>query len=308
MVCSIRASVTTDPRCHSPEVCNLSQKRTERLNFIKRFCKNKLAVIGLVLLVLITVTVLVVPPLLPYDEAEIDVVAFSAAPSAQHLLGTDTTGRDVLARLLYGGRVSLFVGVVSTLISVVIGIPLGLLAAFYRGWFETLVMRATDIFMTIPSTILILFLVSMFGPSIVTVTVVIGVLGWTKFARQIYGTVLSVREKDYIEGGKAIGQRDSVIITRYILPNAIAPIFISITFRIASAIILESSLSFLGLGVQMPAASWGNMLYNAQSISILKSCQWMWLPPGLALMVTILSINFVGNGLRDALDPKTSIR
>lgn len=286
----------------------MTQKRTEWRNFLKRFYKNRLAVIGLIVLVLITVTVLIVPPFLPYDEAQIDAVAFSAPPSTQHVLGTDTTGRDVLSRLLYGGRVSLFVGVVSTLISVVIGIPLGLLAAFYRGWFETLVMRATDIFMTIPSTILILFLVSMFGPSIVTVTVVIGVLGWTKFARQIYGTVLSVREKDYVEGGKAIGQRDSVIITRYILPNAIAPIFISITFRIASAIILESSLSFLGMGVQMPAASWGNMLYNAQSISILKNGQWMWLPPGLMLMVTILSINFIGNGLRDALDPKTSIR
>ena len=280
----------------------------EWINFARRYAKNKLAVLGLVVLILIAVIVLVVPPLLPYDEAQIDTAAFSAPSSAQHLLGTDTTGRDVLARLLYGGRVSLFVGIVSTLISVAIGIPLGLLAAFYRGWFETLVMRATDIFMTIPSTILILFLVSMFGPSIVTVTVVIGVLGWTKFARQIYGTVLSVREKDYVEGGKAIGQRDSVIITRYILPNAIAPIFISITFRIASAIILESSLSFLGMGVQMPAASWGNMLYNAQSITILKDCQWMWLPPGLALMVTILCINFVGNGLRDALDPKTSVR
>lgn len=277
-------------------------------NFIKRFCKNKLAVLGLIVLVVVTIIVLVVPPLLPYDEAQIDVVAFNAPPSEQHVLGTDTTGRDVLSRLLYGGRVSLFVGIISTLISVAIGIPLGLLAAFYRGWFEILVMRATDIFMTIPSTILILFLVSMFGPSIVTVTVVIGVLGWTKFARQIYGTVLSVREKDYVEGGKAIGQRDGVIIARYILPNAIAPIFISITFRIASAIILESSLSFLGMGVQMPAASWGNMLYNAQSITILKSCQWMWLPPGLALMITILSINFIGNGLRDALDPKTSIR
>ena len=286
-------------------MCSLNQ---EWRNFIKRFCKNKLAVLGLIVLVVVTIIVLVVPPLLPYDEAQIDVVAFNVPPSEQHVLGTDTTGRDVLSRLLYGGRVSLFVGIISTLISVAIGIPLGLLAAFYRGWFETLVMRATDIFMTIPSTILILFLVSMFGPSIVTVTVVIGVLGWTKFARQIYGTVLSVREKDYVEGGKAIGQRDGVIIARYILPNAIAPIFISITFRIASAIILESSLSFLGMGVQMPAASWGNMLYNAQSITILKSCQWMWLPPGLALMITILSINFIGNGLRDALDPKTSIR
>jgi len=277
-------------------------------NFVKRYCNNKLAVLGLVIFFLIVAVVLIAPLLIPYGEAEIDVAAFSAAPSSKHLLGTDTVGRDVLARLLYGGRVSLFVGVVSTAISVVIGIPLGLLAAFYRGWFETIVMRAADIFMTIPSTILILFLVSMFGPSIITVTVVIGVLGWTKFARQIFGTVLAVREKDYIEGGRAVGQKDSVIIAKYILPNAIAPIFISITFRIAAAIIQESSLSFLGMGVQMPAASWGNMLYNAQSITILKSCQWMWIPPGVALVITILSINFIGNGLRDALDPKTALR
>lgn len=286
----------------------MSQKKTEWLNFIKRFCKNKLAVTGLIILLTILLVVLIMPFAMPYTEAEIDAAAFNGPPSQTHRLGTDTTGRDVLTRLLYGGRVSLFVGVVSTAISVAIGIPLGLLAAFYRGWIETIIMRATDIFMTIPSTILILFLVSMFGPSIITVTVVIGVLGWTKFARQIFGTVLAVREKDYIEGGRAIGQRDSVIIRKYILPNAIAPIFISITFRIASAILLESSLSFLGLGVQMPAASWGNMLYNAQSITILKDCLWMWLPPGLALVVTILSINFVGNGLRDALDPKTSLQ
>lgn len=286
----------------------MSQRKTEWRNFVKRYCNNKLAVLGLVIFFLIVAVVLIAPLLIPYGEAEIDVAAFSAAPSSKHLLGTDTVGRDVLARLLHGGRVSLFVGVVSTAISVVIGIPLGLLAAFYRGWFETIVMRAADIFMTIPSTILILFLVSMFGPSIITVTVVIGVLGWTKFARQIFGTVLAVREKDYIEGGRAVGQKDSVIIAKYILPNAIAPIFISITFRIAAAIIQESSLSFLGMGVQMPAASWGNMLYNAQSITILKSCQWMWIPPGVALVITILSINFIGNGLRDALDPKTALR
>ena len=285
----------------------MDQKKTERINFVKRFCKNKLAVAGLIVLTAIMLAVLILPFFSPYGEAEIDVTSFSSPPSQAHLLGTETTGRDVLARLLYGGRVSLFVGMVSTAISVVIGIPLGLLAAFYRGWIETVVMRATDIFMTIPSTILILFLVSMFGPSIITVTVVIGVLGWTKFARQIFGSVLAVREKDYIEGGRAIGQRDSVI-RKYILPNAIAPIFISITFRIASAILLESSLSFLGMGVQMPKASWGNMLYNAQSITILKDCQWMWLPLGLALVVTILSINFVGNGLRDALDPKTALQ
>ncbi|HOO81653.1 MAG TPA: ABC transporter permease [Alphaproteobacteria bacterium] len=286
----------------------MSQKKAGFRNFIKRYSRNRLAVFGFFTFILIALVVLILPSFLPFTESQIDATAFNQAPGGNHLLGTDDVGRDVLARLLYGGRVSLFVGIMSTAISVIIGIPLGLLAAFYRGALETMVMRASDIFMTIPSTILILFLVSMFGPSIVTVTVVIGVLGWTKFARQIYGTVLSVREKDYVEGGIAIGEKDSRVITKYILPNAIAPIFISITFRIASAIILESSLSFLGMGVQPPAASWGNMLYNAQSITILKSRAWMWLPPGLMLMTTILSINFIGNGLRDALDPKTSIR
>lgn len=290
------------------EIKLMNRDKKEFRNFLKRYAKNKLAVAGLCVLALVVLTVLILPHFLAFEEAQIDPLAFNAKPNNVHLLGTDTVGRDVLARLLYGGRVSLFVGVVSTMISVGIGIPLGLLAAFYRGWFEMIVMRLADIFMTVPSTILILFLVSMFGPSIVTVTVVIGVLGWTKFARQIYGSVLTVREKDYIESAVAIGLKDSTIITRYILPNAVAPIFISITFRIASAIILESSLSFLGMGVQAPAASWGNMLYNAQSITILKSGVWMWLPPGLCLMITILSINFIGNGLRDALDPKTAIR
>lgn len=280
-------------------------KKTNK--YIRRYCQNKLAVVGFFVFLIIVISVLVIPPLLPYSESDIDVLSFNEPPSNRHPLGTDDVGRDVLARLLNGGRVSLYVGVISTAISVFIGIPLGLLAAFYRGVIETIIMRLTDIFMTIPSTILILFLVSIFGPSIVTVTVVIGVLGWTQFARQIFGTVLSVREKDYVEGGIAIGAPDKHVIGRYILPNAIAPIFISITFRIASSIIQESSLSFLGMGVQPPAASWGNMLYNAQSITILSRRTWMWLPPGILLILTILSINFIGNGLRDALDPKTEI-
>ncbi len=193
-----------------------------------------------------------------YSEAEIDPLAFNSPPGSEHILGTDDVGRDVLSRLLHGGRVSLFVGIASTFISVLIGIPLGLLAAFYRGAIEIVIMRLADIFMSFPSMIIILFLVSIFGPSIITVTLVIGILGWPKFARQIYGSVLSVKEKDYVEGGVAIGARDIRIIFNYILPNAIAPIFIAITFKIASSIILESSLSFFrNGGVQPPAASWG---------------------------------------------------
>lgn len=284
-----------------------SRRRSLFINFIKRYCKNKLAIAGFLVLVLISLIVIIVPPFLTYSEAEIDPLAFNAPPSSTHLLGGDDVGRDVLSRLLHGGRVSLFVGLASTFISVLIGIPLGILAAFYRGTVEIIIMRLSDVFLSFPSIILILFLVSIFGPSIITVTVVIGVLGWPLFARLIFGTVLSIKEKDYIEGAVAIGETAPSIIFKYILPNAVAPILIQITFRIAAAIVLESSLSFLGMGVQPPAASWGNMLYNAQSITILTERPWMWLPPGIALIVTILSINFIGNGLRDALDPKTKI-
>lgn len=284
-----------------------SRKRSLFINFLKRYCKNKLAIAGFVVLVVITLLVIIVPPFLTYSEAEINPTAFNEPPSETHLLGTDDVGRDILSRLMHGGRVSLFVGLTSTLISVLIGIPLGILAAFYRGIIEQIVMRLSDVFMSFPSIIFILYLVSFFGPSIITVTAVIGVLGWPLFARLIFGIVLSIKEKEYIEGAVAIGEKVSSIIFRYILPNAVAPILIQITFRIAAAIVLESSLSFLGMGVQPPAASWGNMLYNAQSITILTERPWMWLPPGIALMLTILSINFVGNGLRDALDPKTKI-
>ncbi|GGB39178.1 peptide ABC transporter permease [Lentibacillus populi] len=277
------------------------------LNFLKKYCENKLAILGLIVLIVIILLVIILPFFLRYTEAEIDALAFNAPPSSEHLLGGDDVGRDVLSRLIYGGRVSLFVGIISTFISVIIGIPLGVLAAYYRGYIESIIMRLADIFLSFPSIILILFLVSMFGPSIITVTVVIGVLGWPFFARLIYGNVLSVKEKDFVEGAIAIGEKNSRIVFKYILPNAIAPILIQITFRIAAAIILESSLSFLGMGVQPPAASWGNMLYSAQSITILTERPWMWLPPGIALIVTILSINFIGNGLRDALDPKTKI-
>ncbi len=277
------------------------------VNFLKKYCENKLAILGFFTLVVIILTVIIMPFFLKYSEAEIDPLAFNAPPSSEHLLGGDDVGRDVLSRLMYGGRVSLFVGITSTFISVIIGIPLGIFAAFYRGLIESIVMRLADIFLSFPSIILILFLVSMFGPSILTVTVVIGVLGWPFFARLIYGNVLSIKEKDYIEGAVAIGENSRRIVFKYILPNAIAPILIQVTFRIAAAIILESSLSFLGMGVQPPAASWGNMLYSAQSITILTERPWMWLPPGIALIITILSINFIGNGLRDALDPKTKV-
>lgn len=274
----------------------------------RRFCAHKPAMISLVVLTLEILAVILLPVLLHLDPYTTDYeTMFGSAPSALHILGTDDVGRDTFARFVYGGRVSLSVGILSAVISLAIGVPLGVAAGYYRGICETLIMRCADVFMSFPAMVLILVLVSVLGPSVVTVTIVIGILGWPKFARLIYGNVLSARESDYVESARAVGTKDFGILTRYILPNTFAPVLIAFTFRAAQAIITESSLSFLGMGVQPPQASWGNILYDAQFISILSQRPWLWIPPGVALVVTVLCINFLGDGVRDALDTKMVI-
>ncbi len=297
---------------NTTEMRVLQQKQQERhasyfTDAFERFRAHRLALFGLGVLIVLLIVVTLVPMIVKLDPYSSDPLAFGARPSAVHILGTDAVGRDLLARMIYGGRTSLFVGLASTLISLLIGVPLGLLAGYYRGWLETVVMRVADVFMSFPAMILILVLVAVVGPSVWSVTIVIGILGWTQFARLIYANVLSVREKEYVESAHAIGSTDLVVITKYVLPNSIAPILIAMTFRTAQAIIMESSLSFLGMGVQPPMASWGNLMYDAQSITILSSRPWVWAPPGLALVLIVLSINFFGDGVRDALDPKMRI-
>lgn len=275
---------------------------------LKRFTAHKLAMLGLTIIILEVVLVVVLPMVIKLDPYTSDIQAFGVGPCEGHLLGTDDTGRDIFARLIYGGRVSLLVGLLSAIISLCIGVPLGLLAGYYKGIWETIVMRAADIFMSFPSMILILVLVALIGPSVWTVTLVIGVLGWTDFAKLIYGNVLSVREKEYVESAKAVGTKDLPILLKYVVPNAFAPILINFTFRTAQAIIQESALSFLGMGVQPPQASWGNILYAAQSITVLSAKPWLWIPPGILLILTVSSINFIGDGVRDALDSKVKIK
>ncbi len=272
-----------------------------------KFREHKLAVFGLGVLVALILTVTILPLVVKLDPYSSDPLSFGSAPGGTHILGTDAVGRDLLARMVHGGRTSLLVGLSSTVISLLIGVPLGVLAGYYRGWWETGVMRVADVFMSFPAMILILVLVAVVGPSIWSVTIVIGILGWTQFARLIYANVLSVREKEYIESAHAIGTTDLVIIAKYVLPNSFAPILIAMTFRTAQAIIMESSLSFLGMGVQPPMASWGNLMNEAQSISVLAGKPWIWAPPGIALVLIVLSINFFGDGVRDALDPKMRI-
>ena len=273
---------------------------------VKKFMHNRKAVLGLIIVCFLVLAVILMPIFMKLDPYTTDRAGgFNKAPCPGHLLGTDDVGRDLFARLLYGGRISLFVGIMSTIISVLIGIPLGLIAGYFRGIAETVIMRVADAFMSFPTMVLILVLVAVFGPSILTVTVVIGVLGWTAIAKLIYGNVLSIREREYIQATKAIGMSTPKILLSEVLPNAIPPVWANISFRVAGAILTESSLSFLGMGVQTPQASWGNIIFAAQNLLVLTARPWVWFPPGICIILVVVGFNFIGEGVRDALDPKT---
>ena len=273
---------------------------------VKKFMHNRKAVLGLIIVCFLVLAVILIQIFMKLDPYTTDrAVGFNKAPCSGHPLGTDDVGRDLFARLLYGGRISLFVGIMSTIISVLIGIPLGLIAGYFRGIAETVIMRVADAFMSFPTMVLILVLVAVFGPSILTVTVVIGVLGWTAIAKLIYGNVLSIREREYIQATKAIGMSTPKILLSEVLPNAIPPVWANISFRVAGAILTESSLSFLGMGVQTPQASWGNIIFAAQNLLVLTARPWVWFPPGICIILVVVGFNFIGEGVRDALDPKT---
>lgn len=272
--------------------------------FVRSFSKHRLAFIGLIVIVLEILCVLLLPPILNLDPIAIDKTAFNQAPGGVHPLGTDEVGRDMLARLVYGGRLSILIGFAATAISVIVGLPLGLIAGYYRGRTETVIMRGADIFMSFPAMVLILVVVAVFGSTIPIIIFLIGILGWPAIAKLIYGNVLSVRGKEYIEAERAIGSADMKVLFKTVLPNAVAPLWVTLAFRISNAIITESALSFLGAGVQSPQASWGNIIQAASSLAVLTKRWWIWVPAGICLVMTIVCINFVGEGLRDALDPK----
>ena len=273
---------------------------------VKKFMHNRKAVLGLIIVCFLVLAVILIPIFMKLDPYTTDrAVGFNKAPCSGHPLGTDDVGRDLFARLLYGGRISLFVGIMSTIISVLIGYPLGQIAGYFRGIAETVIMRVADAFMSFPTMDLILVLVAVFGPSILTVTVVIGVLGWTAIAKLIYGNVLSIREREYIQATKAIGMSTPKILLSEVLPNAIPPVWANISFRVAGAILTESTLSFLGMGVQTPQASWGNIIFAAQNLLVLTARPWVWFPPGICIILVVVGFNFIGEGVRDALDPKT---
>ncbi len=270
----------------------------------RRFCKHKLAVAGVGLIIVLALCAAFAAGISPQNPYAVT-SAFSAPPSAAHLLGTDQVGRDVLSRLIYGARVSLIVGIGSNVICVGIGTLLGLLSGYFGGKTDIAIMRVTDVFMSFPQMLLILVLVSIVGPGLFNMILILGFLGWPSVTRLVRGCVLSIKENDYIKSAVAMGFGAPRIMFLHIFPNAVAPIMVNFTFGIASAIIMEASLSFLGMGVQPPTASWGNMLTDAQTLTVLTTKPWMWVPPGLLIVISVLSINFIGDGLRDALDPRS---
>jgi peptide/nickel transport system permease protein len=268
---------------------------------LRAFARHRLAVAGVVIIV-----VLVVAALLGSEEAALrqNLRERNLPPSLEHPFGTDRTGRDVFARTLVGGRVSLSVGLVAVVFSILIGTTLGALAGYYQGIVDAVIMRVVDIVMSFPIIVLLLSVVAILGPGIFKIMIMIGLLTWTTPCRMVRGQFLSLRQKEYVEAARCIGLSDFQVAWRHILPNAIAPLLVYASLGVATAVLLEAGLSYLGLGVQPPTPSWGNMLNTARSISTMEQTPWQWIPPGVCTVLFVLAVNFVGDGIRDAVDPR----
>lgn len=266
--------------------------------------KNKLILIGTSILITLIIVSFIGPLFIKQDISSVDLYNISSLPSGEHLLGTDDLGRDVLARLLYGGRVSLLVGVFATMLQVMIGTILGVLAGYFGGVIDAIIMRIVDIVMCFPFFIVAIALAAIVGPSVVNLIIIIAILSWTDIARIVRAEVLSIKERDFIMASKAIGFNNLDIILKHIIPNVLSSILVATTLSMATAILMEASLSFLGMGVKPPMPSWGNMLTAAQNMRTLSSEWWLWIPPGFMIIISVLAINFLGEGLRIKLDPK----
>lgn len=271
----------------------------------RRFWTDRRAVAGLMILLLEVILVLLLPFLFGMEPNVTDQTAgFWAPPSAAHWLGTDDVGRDVLARLICGGQVSLLVGFCAAAISLGVGVPLGLLAGWKQGKWEYWIMRLADVFQSFPSIVLVLCLVSLVGASVWNIVAVIGLLGWTGIARLVYANTLTVREREYVLAARALGGRWTTILRRNVLPNAVGPVWAVLPLRVGRAILSESSLSFLGVGIRTPQASWGSLIQYATNTAVFVGRPWIWVPPAVCIVVTVVSLQWVGDGLRNALDPR----
>jgi peptide/nickel transport system permease protein len=270
--------------------------------FLKRFKKNKLAVAGGIIVMCLFLIAVLAPLLSPFSPNEIDRKEILEPPSLKHPLGTDDLGRDLLSRMIWGARVSLAVGFVAVGIATFIGMILGALSGYYGGWADRIIMRFIDVMLSIPTFFLILAVIAFVGPNIWNIMIVIGVTSWMGVARLVRAEFLSIKEREYVLAAKALGASDMTIIFRHIMVNSLAPVLVSAVLGVASAVLVESALSFLGLGVQPPTPTWGNILtLGKDNIEI---AWWLSVYPGLAILITVLGYNLLGEGIRDSIDPR----
>ncbi|AXA67456.1 ABC transporter permease [Pseudomonas oryzihabitans] len=276
--------------------------RPARSPFWREFSANRGALLGAVLILTFALAALLAPWLAPFDPLKTSFLAVRKAPSALNWLGTDELGRDLLSRLLWGARSSLLAGVVSVAIALLVGVPLGLVAGYFGGWLDALISRLVEALLSCPFLVLAIALGAFLGPSLGNAMIAIGLSAMPVFARLTRGQVLAIRHEDYLEGARAIGLPDRWILWRYVLPNILSPLVVQATLTIAAAILAEASLSFLGLGQQPPMPSWGSMLNTAKNF--MEQAPWMSIAPGVCIYLTVLGFNLLGDGLRDALDPR----
>jgi peptide/nickel transport system permease protein len=271
---------------------------------MKATLHNPLALSGLIIIMIVLLLAIIAPWIAPYDPDAVNVKAILLSPSAEHWMGTDGLGRDVLSRMLFGARISLLVGFVAVGIATAIGVFLGAIAGFYRGWVDIVIMRLVDVMLSIPTFFLILAVIAFLTPSIWNIMIVIGLTSWMGVTRLVRAEFLSLREREFVLSAKTLGANDFRLIFLHLLPNSLTPIIVSTILGIASAVLVESGLSFLGLGVQPPQASWGNILTDGKEY--IQFAWWLSLFPGMAILVTVLGYNLLGEGLRDAMDPRTA--
>ncbi|HZF66824.1 MAG TPA: ABC transporter permease [Gemmatirosa sp.] len=273
---------------------------------MSHFWRDGRARFGLAVVILLLLAAVLAPLLTGHDPTAIDLASALERPSAAHWLGTDVQGRDVWSRLVHGARVSLAVGIVSQVIALAIGVALGLVAGYYGRRVDDLVMRLADVTLAFPTLLLLIAMAAALSPSLSTVILTIGVVGWAGMARLVRGQVLVVRDMEFVQAERALGAGDVRIMLRHVLPNVVAPVVIAATLGVAGAIMAEAALSFLGLGVQPPTPSWGAMIADGRDLSQLRSAPWTSLFPGLAIGAAVLGFNLLGDALRDALDPRAA--
>jgi peptide/nickel transport system permease protein len=269
---------------------------------LRRLLRNHIAMVGLAIVLVVTAMALFAPWLTPHDPTNIDLRNRLQAPSTTHWLGTDENGRDILARLMYGARISLLVGLGTVALRALIGITVGLAAGYYGGRVDALLMRITDVFIAFPSLLLALAIIAIWGTGLEKVVLALSIAGWPQFARLVRGEVLSLKERAFVEAGRALGMRSLRLVVRHVLPNALPIIIVYASLNISAPIIAEAALSFLGLGIQSPDISWGTMLSSAQRF--MRTAWWLATMPGRAITLTVIGFNLFGDGLRDAWDPK----